>query len=110
MFAPVFVDTNLLLYAEDPRESAKGERARELIDEIIKNRSGHISMQVLQEFFSAASGKLKIDPVHVRRRLDVYMTMDIVILQPHDFLGFRLERLEVVNPFHEPRPFMIHDR
>ena len=147
MSGPVFVDTNVLLYAEDPRDATKSYWARGLIDRIVEEQSGHISMQVLQEFFSAATGKLKMDPVLVRKRLDVYLTrLEIVLLEPNDLLaaidihrlyqfsiwdalilraalisgcrklysedlqhGFRLERLEVVNPFYEPPPLMVHD-
>lgn len=48
-----FVDTNVLLYAlsRDPAESAKAERANQILD----SRQVAISCQVLQEFFAQAT-------------------------------------------------------
>src|SRR5437899_12957010 len=54
----VFVDTNLLLYADDVRAPAKRERAQSLLDEIAAEENGHVSIQVLQEHFAAAARKL----------------------------------------------------
>jgi predicted nucleic acid-binding protein len=55
-----FLDTNILLYAEDARVPAKQERAREVIAALVTDRSAVISTQVLQEFFVIATKKLKL--------------------------------------------------
>jgi predicted nucleic acid-binding protein len=44
-----FVDTNILIYAHDTAAGAKHERARAIIEELWRNRSGVVSTQVLQE-------------------------------------------------------------
>jgi len=44
-----FVDTNILMYAHDAAAGAKHERARALVEELWRERSGVISTQVLQE-------------------------------------------------------------
>ena len=47
----VFVDSNVLVYAYDSSNRAKHERARRIVDELWREGRGHISTQVLQEFF-----------------------------------------------------------
>jgi predicted nucleic acid-binding protein len=54
MNVPAFVDTNILIYADDRSASAKRDRSRELIRELLQNGNGWVSIQVLQEYFSAA--------------------------------------------------------
>jgi predicted nucleic acid-binding protein len=44
-----FVDTNILMYAHDTSAGAKHERARALVEELWRARSGVVSTQVLQE-------------------------------------------------------------
>ena len=44
-----FVDTNILMYAHDTSAGAKHERARALVEELWRDRSGVVSTQVLQE-------------------------------------------------------------
>ena len=44
-----FVDTNILMYAHDTSAGAKHERAKALIEELWRQRSGVVSTQVLQE-------------------------------------------------------------
>jgi len=55
MSAPVFVDSNVLVYWVDGSDPAKQQRASLWIEELWKARSGRISFQVLQEFFFAAT-------------------------------------------------------
>jgi predicted nucleic acid-binding protein len=57
MTAPVFVDTNVFLYALDRADLKKQLAARAWRDELWKNRLGRISFQVLQEFYVKATQK-----------------------------------------------------
>jgi predicted nucleic acid-binding protein len=43
-----FVDTNILMYAHDTSAGKKHERAKALVEELWRNRSGVLSTQVLQ--------------------------------------------------------------
>jgi predicted nucleic acid-binding protein len=52
MIAPVFVDTNVLIYALDDADLKKQEAARAWRAELWKRRQGRISFQVLQEFYA----------------------------------------------------------
>lgn len=44
-----FVDTNILMYAHDVAAGAKHDRAKALLEDLWRSRSGVISTQVLQE-------------------------------------------------------------
>jgi predicted nucleic acid-binding protein len=57
MIAPVFVDTNLLIYCFDEADQQKYRAARLWRAELWKNRQGRLSFQVLQEFYSTATRK-----------------------------------------------------
>ena len=56
---PVFVDTNLLLYARDISEPAKQPRAREWMEFLWGSQGGRLSHQVLHEYYTAVTRKLK---------------------------------------------------
>jgi predicted nucleic acid-binding protein len=51
MTAPVFVDTNVFIYAIDEADLGKQEAARLWRSELWKSHRGRISFQVLQEFY-----------------------------------------------------------
>jgi predicted nucleic acid-binding protein len=62
-----FVDTNILVYAHgvgdtDPRSV----KARTVLTELWRTGSGVLNTQVLQEFYSVATGKLGLAPKHAR--------------------------------------------
>ena len=44
-----FVDTNILMYAHDTAAGAKHERAKRLVEQLWRDRTGVVSTQVLQE-------------------------------------------------------------
>lgn len=45
-----FIDTNILVYALDPKDPAKQARARNALNECALAQQGVLSTQVLQEF------------------------------------------------------------
>ena len=53
-----FVDTNVLLYAHDRSAGNKHDRSVELLAHLFEAASGVLSIQVLSEFYSAATKKL----------------------------------------------------
>jgi predicted nucleic acid-binding protein len=53
-----FVDTNLLIYAHDVDAEAKHETAKNVLRELWSERTGVLSMQVLQEFYVHATRKI----------------------------------------------------
>ena len=55
----VFVDTNVLVYAEDKDAKSKHEVARDLVADLWRTREGVLSIQILQEFFVTVTRKMK---------------------------------------------------
>lgn len=55
----VFVDTNVLIYAEDGAEADKQHSALDWIERLWRARSGRLSTQVLNEFYVNVTRKLK---------------------------------------------------
>jgi len=55
---PQFVDTNILIYAHDLSAGPKHDRARELLQTLWRERSGCLSIQVLQEFYVNVTRKV----------------------------------------------------
>lgn len=55
----VFVDTNVLLYAEDGASQEKYERARQWLGVLWQRRCGRVSTQVLNEYYANATRKLR---------------------------------------------------
>lgn len=53
-----FVDTNVLLYELDYTEKNKQAQAERLLERLWRDRSGCLSVQVLQEFYVNATRKL----------------------------------------------------
>lgn len=58
MTAPVFVDTNVLVYARDTRDEDKHQRAGEWMALLWRTRRGRLSVQVLNEYFVTVTRKL----------------------------------------------------
>ena len=82
-----FLDTNVLIYAHDARSPSKRDRARELIRRLMRERRGVLSLQVLQEFFAAATRKLGMSSEDAGRRVVQYSRFDIVILGAADLVA-----------------------
>ena len=73
-----FLDTNVLVYADDLDAGNKRERAQRLLAEILAGGDGVLSTQVLQEFFSISTRKLGVDPTIARRKVELLAQMDLV--------------------------------
>lgn len=77
---PSFVDTNILVYAEDRDAKSKNEIARDLVLELWDERSGAVSIQVLQEFYVTVTRKLKkpLSSAKAKEIIDEYLTWTVV--------------------------------
>jgi predicted nucleic acid-binding protein len=67
-----FLDTNVLLYADDAKELRKQRIAVGLIVQHKRQRTGVVSVQVLQEYFVNATNKLKLDPAVARYKVEFH--------------------------------------
>jgi len=68
---PVFVDTNVLVYARDASEPEKQPLARQWTDALWEEKSGRLSVQVLSEFYVVTTMKLSPGLSPDAARLDV---------------------------------------
>ena len=82
-----FVDTNILVYADDNRDIAKQNRAKSLIRDLMLERRGVVSLQVLQEFLAAATRKLGMEAAAARERVLLYGRFEVVRLTTDDLLA-----------------------
>jgi predicted nucleic acid-binding protein len=87
MTARFFVDSNVLVYADDRSAALKRDRARELISELLREKAGTLSLQVLQEYFAVATRKLGISAAGARRRVALLGRLDVVLLGVPDLLA-----------------------
>ena len=67
---PVFVDTNVLIYALDPRNVTKQRVAQTWLTRCWQERSGRVSTQVLNEFYVNLV-RIKGDEFKVRARAEI---------------------------------------
>lgn len=76
-----FVDTNILVYAHDNAAGAKHERARALVQELWRDRTGVVSTQVLQELVVTLRKKVlrPLDPKATRDIVADYLTWHVIV-------------------------------
>jgi predicted nucleic acid-binding protein len=87
MTARCFVDSNVLAYSDDEDSGLKRDRAQELLREVILSKTGVVSLQVLQEYFSVSTRKLGLSAHEARQRIELFSQLDIVILGFPDLLA-----------------------
>jgi predicted nucleic acid-binding protein len=77
---PHFVDTNVLVYAEDLDAGAKHDVARDLVLELWAERTGVVSIQVLAEFYVIVTRKLRrpLAPGQAREIVEQYLAWQVV--------------------------------
>ena len=80
-----FIDTNILVYAYDNHFPDKQQRAREILIRAVKNGSGVLSTQVLGEFFTVVTKKIKV-PLSVKNARDIIKYMGSMPVQEIDLL------------------------
>lgn len=80
MSAKAFIDTNILIYAHDSAAGQKHERARTLVEELWRARSGVVSTQVLQELAVNLRRKAKrpVDAKTAREIIADYLAWEVI--------------------------------
>lgn len=84
MTAPVFVDTNVLVYARDASELVKGPQARAWLEYLWRTELGRVSFQVLQEYYVTVTRKLQpgLSPAEARIDLRLLAAWNPLSLEP----------------------------
>jgi predicted nucleic acid-binding protein len=93
-----FLDSNLLLYTDDKRDTRKRETALTVIERCRRSRTGVLSVQVLQEYFTIATRKLGVEPLVARRKVELFAQFPTVVTESEDVLAaIDLHRLHQVS-------------
>ena len=71
MSGPVFVDTNVLVYAADARDPAKKERAIAWMARLWESGTGRVSAPVLHEYYVTVTRKLTPPMSREQARADI---------------------------------------
>jgi len=89
MTAPIFVDTNVLVYAVDAGAGTRHAAACDWMAVLWERQSGRISVQVLQEFYVTVTRKLRpgMSPTDAQREVRALMAW-----VPIEITGQTLER------------------
>jgi len=78
----VFLDTNILVYANDSRDPTKQARAIEVASDCMRRGTGVVSTQVLQEYAVVAVHKLGQHLDVVLRQLLLLESLQVVSITP----------------------------
>lgn len=76
--AKEFVDTNIIVYANDAADSEKQARAIDVVERLIRTGTGVISTQVLMEYAAVATRKLGQPRDAVNRQLLILERLEVV--------------------------------
>jgi predicted nucleic acid-binding protein len=82
-----FLDTNILVYADDALYPVKQSKSIELITTLRSRRTGVISLQVLQEYFVTVTRKQKLDPGIARDQVEYFLGFIVAEPKVNDILA-----------------------
>lgn len=94
MNGKTFVDTNVLIYAHDTDASAKHQIAKTILRDLWSERTGVLSVQVLQEFY-----------VNVTRKIPSPLSKDLARLVVNSYAIWCME----TTPAEVTSAFLIED-
>jgi predicted nucleic acid-binding protein len=85
---PVFLDTNVLVYAFDVDAGFKFDKAQAILKDCWDSQLGTLSTQVLQEFYVTITRKLsnKIDKQSARNIVQAYKAWSVYSITPEDII------------------------
>jgi predicted nucleic acid-binding protein len=84
----IFVDTNLLVYANDDGTPMKRDRARAVWDELLRSQDIPVlSTQVLQEYYNTLTKKLKASPANAKAKLLILEPIETIVIVPSVILA-----------------------
>ena len=82
-----FFDTNILIYADDTTDPAKQSQAIDLISDHQQRNMAILSLQVLQEYYAAATRKLGMDAELAQRKVQLLAKGRIVRIDEDDIVA-----------------------
>ncbi|MEO8924837.1 MAG: PIN domain-containing protein [Caldimonas sp.] len=84
--APIFFDSNVLVYAYDPHENDRRGRALSLIAEAMRTRRFTVSAQVMQEFYNTVLRRRFLGPFDALAFLELLAEHTVVHADAHSVL------------------------
>jgi predicted nucleic acid-binding protein len=78
----IFLDSNILVYAQDAGSAGKQQKSRDVIAQLAGSGDGVISTQVLQEFYVAATKKLGVAPLAAKGVMKTFSVFETVQVSP----------------------------
>ena len=89
-----FLDTNVLVYADDADAGAKRAKAQALVVSALTTGDAVISTQVLQEYFSVATRKLSVAADAAQKKVEILAALVAVTIDSdHVIESIKLHRL-----------------
>ncbi|MBV8207289.1 MAG: PIN domain-containing protein [Acidobacteria bacterium] len=93
-----FFDSNVLVYADDERSAEKQARAISLFSDYQRRDAAVISLQVLQEYFSATTTKLGVSVEIAQKKVELLAAARVVVFEPRDIVAaIELHRLNQIS-------------
>jgi len=74
----MFLEANVLVYAQDAGAPKKQRKSREIIKQLAESGNGVISTQVMQEFYVAVTRKLGVEPLVAKGVLKTFAVFEII--------------------------------
>jgi predicted nucleic acid-binding protein len=77
-----FIDTNVLVYANDRSESAKSAKAKKILIDGIEDETLVVSTQVLSEFFATVTRKIKVPlpKITAQKEIMLLRTIETIVI------------------------------
>lgn len=98
MNGSAFFDTNVLVYADDRLFPEKQRIATELFSRYRRQKTAILSLQVLQEYFSAATRKLALAPEFAQQKVELFARARVVRFEASDVVAaIELHRLARIS-------------
>ncbi len=93
-----FLDSNVLIYTDDHDAPEKQAIALSLVEAGQADRNTFVSTQTLEEYFSAATNKLKVPATTARRKVELFAQLQVVLISVDDVLAaIDLHRLHQIS-------------
>ena len=98
MSALAFFDTNVRVYADDSSSPDKQKKAIVLFKQHRRSNTAVLSLQVLQEYFSAATQKMGLPPEFAQQKVEILARARIIRFEAHDVIAaIELHRLSRIS-------------
>ena len=82
-----FFDSNILIYTDDNKDKNKQEQAIDLLKSGWQDKTGVLSTQILQEYFSATTRKLGVPAQTAQRKISLLSgRMDVFSIEADDII------------------------